>query len=498
MSAIKLNLPDRVRALKAAVTGQWEGHERDRRRNRPPVRLVSQDTDLNYGDREKLIAEARALCQVFGIPKRILRQYANYCVGDCQAKFNTSDDDWNDLAEANWRMWCKMADVNGIHDFRSLVRLAIMSMIRDGDCLFILVDNKGWPQLQAIEADRLGNTKGVYNIDENRLIGGIGISASGRPQFYRILERNRYGTFINPRDIPSREIVHLYDPDRIDAYRGVTHFHAALNHLRDLKEIIAAEKTAVKVNSKLAIFWQSISGGAITSANGSGFNPFGTDNTESATGGITTEEINDGAIAYGFPNETAKSHTSDRPSAAWQGFIELLVQDIAIGLELPKAFVWSMAGLTGPATRMESKQAERTFNGKMDILESRLLNRVCGWVTAKSIKEGRLPFHPEWYVYGWQRPSHPSIDVGRESSANINEHRRGLMTGSEVAAERGKDIYDVIDQKGREAKYAMKVAERNGVPLGMIMDFSGPMTISAAQDSEDSEETSEPKSNEDE
>lgn len=38
--------------LRAAFSGQWEGWETSRLRDRPGLRMASQDTDLNYGVRE--------------------------------------------------------------------------------------------------------------------------------------------------------------------------------------------------------------------------------------------------------------------------------------------------------------------------------------------------------------------------------------------------------------------------------------------------------------
>jgi len=322
--------------------------------------------------------------------------------------------------------------------------------------------------LQAIEGDRVTNaTGGTFNIDDDkkRITGGVLHTSAGTPYAYRVCERDSYGLFRNPVDVPRESIIHYFDPQRFDAYRGISIFSSGgLNHGRDMKEIVGAEKVAVKTNSKIALFWKKVMGGV---SSGSGVNLFGDSDAES-DGTINTQEINDGLIAYGFPGEDLKAHQSDRPSAVWTGFLEFLIHDFAIGTDLPKSFVWSMAGLSGPAARMESAMAQRTFQKKQDALERKFLAPALGYFISNEIDAGRLPFHSEWFKFTFQRPAHVTIDVGRESAANLAEHARGLITGKKICEEQEQDIYEVITQKAREAQWAMREAKRFGVPIEAV------------------------------
>lgn len=489
----KVSFSDRVRMFKCAVTGHWEGYELDRRRGRPAARLVNQDSDLDLGTREKLTSEARSLSQVYGICNRILRLYANYCVGTCKAQFQTEDDEWNDMAESAWMTWCKTPDIHGVHNFQKLVRLAVISELRDGDIFFLKTLLGDFPRLQAIESDRVANTKGgTFNIDEEGITGGILHTKAGTPYAYRVCERSRWGQFINPRDVPRASILHYFDPMRFDAYRGISIFSSGgLNHGRDMKEIVAAEKVAVKTNSKIALFWKKIMGGASTMG---GVNLFGDSDGES-DGQINTQEINDGLIAYGFPSEDLKAHQSDRPSTAWSGFLEFLIHDFAIGTDLPKSFVWSMAGLSGPASRMESQQAKRTFDAKQDAIEGKLLYPALGFVINAEIESGRLPFHPDWWNVRFQRPAHVTIDVGRESTANLAEHARGIISGKELAEERAQDIYEVLTQRAREAQFAKELAEKYDVPIEYVIMMT-PNGNTSKPDAEDADSNEQKKGEE--
>jgi broad specificity polyphosphatase/5'/3'-nucleotidase SurE len=57
-----------------------------------------------------------------------------------------------------------------------------------------------------------------------------------------------------------------------------------------------------------------------------------------------------------------------------------------------------------------------------------------------------------------------SIDVGRESTANLNENRQGIKSGQQIAAENGYDYEDTLEQLAIEAAKVSELAARYGVP----------------------------------
>lgn len=451
-----------------AQNSQWD-FENNTARRRNSARLVSQDTDLNYGTREEMMAEARVLCQTFGLASRILRQYANYCVGSCEIDFNSGDANWDAQAEEFWRQHCSQIDVSGRFNLRSLGRMAVMSMLRDGDIGIHKTMENGFPQVQAIEADRIRNNTALLNVDQDKtLVGGVKVDGIGRAQFYRVFNRAfNTGWEVKYEDVPASDFLLLRDPDRFDGVRGVTHFsRGALNHMRDLKEILEAEKRGVKIHSRLALLIKKLTGGTPAGS----VKLFGA--KSDGSGNQFTEEVPDGQIKYLLPGEDVVAFQSNRPSPTFAGFLEFLIRDIAISFDLPLGFVWQMVG-TGPAVRLDSKQAERTFLAKIDLLEWQFLNPLAAWVLNWAMTEGkRLPFNKSWHKFEFTRPSHPSIDVGRESAADLDEHERGMMAGCEITAARGKNVYKVLESKAKEARAALDLAEKYDVPVEMIMAFS--------------------------
>jgi capsid protein len=458
-----------------AANSQWEGHERNTFRRRPYVDLSTPDKQLNYGDRDALLSESRNLRQTYGIASNVLRTFGNYCVGQCEADWSSGDEAWDEQAEAFWMDSMANIDATGQDDLPSMARKGIGLMIGDGDVGFIKTLKAGFPQLIPVEADRIRNLSTHLDVDkDDGWVGGVRVDAMGRSLAYRIWQRGFIYGFRDMQVVTAQDFVHLKDPDRFDGVRGVTHFsRGALNHMRDLKEIVEAEKKSVKVASKLALLIKTMAGGIGSSA----VNLFGSKQTD--PGNNYTEEVPDGIIKRLLPGEDATVFESKRPSENVMKLIEFVIRDIAISLDLPFGWVWSMAGLPGPAVRMDSVRAERTFNRTMDLIERIFLNVVCSWVINWGMQSGRVPFNPNWRRWKWQRPAHVSIDYGRESKADLEEHARGWLSGQDAAAARGGNFYKTIEEKIRETKYTIERCKAEGVPIEMVMAF--PTTKSEAE-----------------
>jgi capsid protein len=467
-----------------ARVDDWEGAEVDRFRRRPRGQRIGQDETLDYGVREDLLGEARDLCNKQGICNRIIRQYANYVVGDCQARWITADAAWNKLAEQAFYDWSLNCDLKSTITLKQKAKMHMMGLIRDGDSFAVKVDFDGEPKIKDIEADRVGNyLSGNTNHDEDRIVGGIKIDAIGRPMSYLIWERTRCGQFKNVDQRKASEVLHLYDSTRFDAYRGVTHFAPVLNHLRDLKETVAAQKAKQKLTSKLALMVRNALGGPQA-----GNIEVMSEDIDKATGAsILTESFGEGgAIKYQFHGDEMEAFVANDPSDGWFRLTEYLLREIGVGLDLPFEFIWTMAGITGPGTRMMSKQAERTFRGKQDILETRFLNPVTAWwVNFEMQPGGKLPFNDEWHKFKFQRPAHISIDAGRDSSSNLNELGAGVSTEGRIAEEQGEDDEEVADTRKAEVRRkltnAREIAEEFQISLTEALNLLGRSHVPTSQ-----------------
>lgn len=432
--------------FKAGLDGRWEGGERNRFRNRPGKANESVDWGMNYGVRETLVSEARALEQTFAICRRINRQYAKHVVGSCRIKWNTGDVSVDKAYSDWWVNWMKMCDRQGRHNFRKLTKIAVARVLVDGRIFAQLDDRGGFLQIQGIEGDRV-SSDGIFNADRADLVSGIGLDGNGRAAYARIWERTLYGTFQNPKDIPMSQLVHVFDSDRIDSVSGVTHYHTVLNKVRDLKETMLAEQLSAKRNSKIALLMKSLTGGAPK------VNLFD-DPQKGVDGKPEVQRVGDVADLYMMPGEDTKAFISDRPSDGFLKLMQMIIREIALGLDLPYGVVWDMADLGGQAVRFEINQASRTFNDFLtDVFEPMWIRPIAGRALALEMTAGRLPFNPNWYKFSVPKPKSITIDFGRDSKAKISENLAGLGTASDWYGEEDEDFEEQTLQLCHEARF---------------------------------------------
>jgi capsid protein len=447
--------------FQAGFKGNWEGGEHSRERRRPARATESADTGLNFGVRENMLSEGRNLEQTFPLARRINRQYAKHTVGSCRMKWSTGDTKIDKAYSDAWQAWMPMADVQGRHTFRKLTKIAVQRILVDGRIFAQLDRREGFLQLQPIEGDRV-SSDGVFNSDMQGLVSGLGLDGNGRAQFARVWQRTIYGQFANPQEIPMRQLLHAFDADRFDSVSGYTHYHAALNKIRDLLETTKAEQLAAKRHSKLALIMKTLMGGAgapmVNLFDNDGSAPAAVDNKPNI------EAAGDVATAYMFPNEDVKAFESNRPSEGWFNLMLWNVREVALGLDLPFGVVWNMADLGGPAVRFEIMQAARTFEEFLtDVLEPMWIRPTVGaWITLE-IAAGKLPFHPNWYRFSVPKPKSITIDFGRDSKASIAENIAGLGTATDWFAEEDEEFESQTDRQVYEARY--RECARRGIPF---------------------------------
>lgn len=452
----------------ASISGRWEGAEHSRYRNRPPRALESVDFGMDYGLREGLLSEGRALEQTFAICRRINRQYARHVVSSLRLKWSTGDKATDRIYQDAWQTWMKMADAQGRHHFRKLTKIAVCRILVDGRIFGQKDLRNGFLQIQGIEADRV-SSDGIFNADKEGLVGGIGLDANGRAKFARVWQRTLYGQFEKPQDIPFNQLVHVFDSDRIDSVSGVTAYASVLNTIRDLRETVLAERLSAKRNSKLSLLVKTIFGGAKSPAVDL-FDDTGGDSGRATDNKVNVNPVGDVADAYMFPNEEMKAHDNPRPSGGWLQFMEMLIREIAAALDLPFGVVWHMAGLGGPAVRFEMNQANRTFQEFLsDIIEPMWIRPIAGAFITTEISQGRLPFNPFWYRFAVPRPTSLSIDFGRDSKAGIAENFAGLETAADWYADEDENFEDQTAQLVYEARF--RECTRRGIDFDPTLEI---------------------------
>jgi lambda family phage portal protein len=451
---------DRLVARQKIKNFEYDAVKYSRQRKGPSSLSGAEDYRSNY-DRVELMKRARDLAENVGLVRSILMKFASHTAANISYQARTENPEVNTEVEAYWAGWWDNCDISTRHTGSTLMQVAMMSMLRDGDFLFVLVrDSDGNLKIQGIEGDRLGDPFKVYTSSE--LIGGIHIDQrTGSPTAYDIYSRSIGDMYTYQATIPASQAFHLFDPLRIDQYRGISAFHTAINDATDIHEIVGFEKMAAKVASSQS---------AIIKRNNNNASDLSSLTNDQDINGnsIKLEAIESGKISYLEPGEDIVFPDGpSRPSGAFAEFHKILLRNICLGVGIPYSFAVDPSAMSGPTARLEMQQAGRTFRRYQKLLDDKVLRPIKNIVIADAVARGLIDNNVGTrttkgiFNFG----ANVSIDLGRESASAISEFKTGLRTAADIYAERGQDFESAMRQRAIEAK--------------LIKDLSGEYEVSA-------------------
>ena len=457
---------DRLVARQKIKNFEYDAVKYSRERKGPSSLSGAEDYRSNY-DRVELMKRARDLAENVGLVRSILMKFASYTAANISYQARTENPEVNSEVEAYWSEWWDKCDITTRHTGSTLMQVAVMSMLRDGDFLFCLVrDSDGNLKIQGIEADRLGDPFKVYTSLD--LIGGIHIDRdTGSPTAYDIYNRSIGDFYSYQTTIPSSQAFHLFDPLRIDQYRGISAFHTAINDATDIHEIVGFEKMAAKVASSQSA--------VIRRNNNNASDLSSLTNDQDINGSpIKLEAIESGKISYLEPGEDIVFPDGpSRPSGAFAEFHKILLRNICLGLGIPYSFAVDPSAMSGPTARLEMQQAGRTFRRYQKLLEDKVLRPIKNIVIADAVARGLIENNAGTrttrgiFNFG----ANVSIDLGRESASAIAEFKTGLRTAADIYSERGQDFESSLRQRAQEASFIKKLSKEYDIPAVAISDI---------------------------
>jgi capsid protein len=426
-------------------------------------------------DRIQLIEQMRDLEQNFGLFQAIIDKVSLYAFGTLKYQAHTGDEKIDGLYEAYLEKCFANCDLTGRHNFRQMVTIADKSETRDGD--YALKWHRlanGELKLVGIEGDRIGgNVGGPYAV--NYFQGITTDLDTGRPLTYRIFTRTKGNSYTNPQDIPANEILFLFDPRRIDQYRGITPFAPVINEARDLKEVLVACLIGTKFENMHGAVGYTESGQPLNDPSDL------ITSTDTVNNGAAMKEqsLKAGMIQWAPTGSKLDFVKSDRPSGTFQTYIDMLVRLICTALNLPYGFVYQMLG-SGPAVRAELQQAQRTIQGRQQRMRERIMDPVKNTYLMDGIARGEIPFTEKWSNGGWQFPPWVTIDAGRDSNAMVKELAAGVRSKSSVFAENGEDYEDqdkvIVEETRKRLETAKALSEEFDVDFNVVLTMLGSST----------------------
>lgn len=413
--------------------------------------------------------------------------------------------EWRRAVEAEWRMWAESpwCDIGGRLDFYGLQELVFRSALESGDVFTLMPMQRraNLPYrlaLQVIEADRVGNPGG--QADSESLVAGVKLDPrTGAPLQYWVYDRHPGGLVMSspqqgkwidamtPRGAPA--MLHHYRILRPGQTRGVPHLAPVIEPLKQLGRYTDAEIMAAVVSGMFTVFVESDAPEA---------NPLltGTDMVGTPNGGEDVR-LESGAIIGLSPGEKANVVNPGRPNPAFDPFVQAVMRQIAVGLELPVEVMQKNFTSSYTAARAALLDAYVFFRGRRDWLKKSFCQPVFEAWMEEAVGLGRIaapgffrdPLLRAAYCRAqWTGDSAGSMDPVKEVEAWTRAIDAGLATREQAEMELfGTDWCSTLDQKARE------VEEMREYGIGPIAAVAAPapMPMPEADDAAESGDGSE-------
>lgn len=417
--------------------------------------LQRQDQDVRRS-LGSLRAHSRHLIKNNPFMRKYIRVIGSQVVGQygftLQSLFKTKAGDirdpWASKIENAFYDWGKkgICTVCGRYSLVGATLAYVRTAAGDGETFVRMIrgeaaGNKWGFALQFIDADLLDHEYNVSSDGRNNpIVMGVELDRYNKPVTYWFtdLSTARSDTYPSgPRriGIPASEIIHGYDPERVNQSRGVPWASSVMYLLNMLGHYWEAEVGAARAESERLGFLRSDLGdpdNGITPADPQGL------------------EIESEATHYvGLPpGVTVDIPTVNHPTTAFGEFSRAMLKGIAGGLGVSYASLASDLTEVSYSSIRYGALEEREYYRELQnwVIESFLSPVFEAWFKMAVLSgEIRLPFgvSPETaMVHEWEPRGFPWVDPLKDVQAQVTAIQAGLDTRSRVMAERGLNFQD--------------------------------------------------------
>ena len=412
---------------------------------------VDFSADYTPADRLEMIKRLRYGERNCGLVRQIFGDFVTYVVGDgISHQSNCADAAKAALYEEAFTRVSKNLDLSGRFSWVEIKRILLRGALRDGDSFaYFVQDEEGNPKIQMLESHRVGNPTG--ETVPAGMIDGVLFDSVGRIKGFNILE----GSGKNKLR-PASSIRQICEQDYSSGSRGLPLLQHSWTDIQSEDELLKLEMLAVRNDADFTRVLNKqggfVAGQLKDELGGSGSN-----------GEVLARKLG-GKLAVLEPGESLTSIGSNRPSNNFVAFLEAVQKDIARGT-IPYEFTSNPGQAGGAALRLIAAKADRIFSRWQTILIEKLCTPVYLYVIGTMIDRGELPDSPDWWKVSWTTPKRLTIDAGRDAAADRADVELGLLSMSELYAQRGLDLRTEMTKRAADFKFIMQLAEQEGIPL---------------------------------
>ena len=108
------------------------------------------------------------------------------------------------------------------------------------------------------------------------------------------------------------------------------------------------------------------------------------------------------------------------------------------------------------------------FGKFQQILIEQLCQPTWGYIIGQGIADGDLPDDPDWSSVSWTTPKSVTVDGGRDAANDRNDVEMGLLSVSELYAQRGLDFRTEMKKRASDMTFIIEQAKDAGIPVWML------------------------------
>ena len=471
--------------------------------DRKTVTLVDYDIHrtVSVVGRRTLLSLARTMFWRIPALQAAILEQANLAVSTFTPRFCGANKAWGEIALEKLNGFHKVMDLAGWpYDYDTYNELQVVSSIVDGDTFTILTeDGNHNPRIQTIPSHRVGSryqTGGAAQVryDGNQLyiddilvdanlpfsftnktewtapiIDGVIVDGQMRPIAYRVYDdpvvSAKYVDYSATSCFPS------FIPMFPTQVRGFSLLASSIFDWQDVREYRRFEMLAQKTFASKTIVETNESGdedsakAIISSA--AQFDSAGNKKTPDLL------KIDGGAyhiFKAGTNSKLEAFNYSGRPGMEAQAFMDSTVRDAMRGTEWDTFFSLDPKTVGGAPMRVIVDKINRVLKKRRRLVGKSTL-RVDIYAIAKYIKNGDLPFDPDWFKWCHQGPPDITSDRRYDAQTDQMEYELGWSTLADIEARRNGDwqlkrqqreieVRDLLTRaKGLAAEFGISIQE---------------------------------------
>lgn len=421
-------------------------------------------------NRDVVRARARDLEKNSDVMNSIIGAYKRNVFGaGYHLRVSTENTELNTQLEKLWEKWQKKrnCDVTGTQTLSQILRMMVERKKVDGGAILLkrFTSDGFLPfQLQALEVDELDAVSTEVHAEGNKVVGGIEYNSYNKPVGYYFRRYSTDGyTTEDSEYIPADNVIFMYSKRRPSQVREMSDMAPTITRVRDINEFIQSVSVKERILACFSVFIKRQmppSTGRSTLANGG------------EAGKYQGKMLTPGMIQYLNPGDEVQQVTPTGQATDATQFVKQQMRMAGSGQGLSyEVTSRDMAESNYSSARQGIIEDEMTYQEDIEMIID-VLDEIYSTFVISCVLSGKVDIPDFWsnkdaYLsHRWVKAPKKWIDPAKEANANKVALTTGEKSFADIAAERGKDWKEAIDELAEIQAYA----ESKGVVVGGIQN----------------------------